>query len=494
MSPGAQWKRFADRLAVAKERWFPERQIILRERDRLHALKLTSNLQTVVAAAVAGGILWSLYASAGYLVNSSLLTRSESEIERTRVAYHELIDEVAAQHSKVLGITRDLEYYRSYLLTMVEQNETLQLDVRSFASQLETAEAEKGRVAAAESALRGQLREVARELSGVSDRNENLQVDVTHMRSRLASSEDEQARFAAVRAALDRRLTKLEQDLTSAQNKASELEKTAGNKQQLLDQAQAARRTAMAERDQLAQKAAEAEKSMKAMTVAHEQAISRLTEQTRGSIAEVERIVSATGLDPKRLLPQKGPAEKARAGRGGPFVPWREGAENQTAAPAGAGTAALHSDIERLDQLRLLLRAVPLAVPLKEFGIGSTFGRRLDPFNGQLALHEGLDMTAPRNTRVSVTAAGKVTFAGWRAAYGRVVEVEHGFGISTRYAHLEKIEVAEGDRVNLRQEIGLVGNSGRSSGTHLHYEVLINGVPQNPANFLKASANVLKGK
>lgn len=492
MSAGGQWHRLRERAAAAKARWFPERQIILRERDRLHALRLAPDLQLGVAGLAMLGLLWCAYASIGYLVTETMLARSQDEIEKTRIAYHELIDEVAAQHSKVLGITRDLEHYRSYLLTMVEQNETLQLDVRSFATQLESVEAERNRVADTEIALRGQLHVMERELAGVSDRNENLQIDVGNMRSRIAASEDERARFAAVRAALDRRLSKLEQDLNGSQTRIGELERAAVARQQAVDQAVAARRLAISERDAAVQKAADAERSMKTMAATHQQALQKLTDQTRNSIVEVERIVSAAGVDAKRLVPQRESTSRAQPGRGGPFVPWRQGADAPAAETSEHVTAALHVDIERLDQLRNLLRALPLAAPLRDFTIGSGFGRRVDPFNGQAAMHEGLDMSAPRGTRIHAAAPGKVIFAGWRANYGRVVEIEHGYGFVTRYAHLDKIAMMEGERVAIRQEIGQVGTSGRSNSPHLHYEVLVNGKPQNPANFLKATVNVLK--
>ena len=127
-----------------------------------------------------------------------------------------------------------------------------------------------------------------------------------------------------------------------------------------------------------------------------------------------------------------------------------------------------------------------------DFSISSPFGYRKDPFNGQAALHEGIDLQAPRHTPVMATAPGRVVFAGKHSSYGLLVEIDHGNDIHTRYAHLDRIAVAVGDKVAFRQVIGLLGSTGRASGPHLHYEVLVDGRPHDPLNFLKAASNVRK--
>jgi murein DD-endopeptidase MepM/ murein hydrolase activator NlpD len=477
---------------VVRERWFPERQIIVREGARARALRLSPTLQMTAAAALLVGTLWSAGATIGYVANEASTAFSQAENQRLRAAYGDLIDEVSRQHSKVLDITQDLEHYRSYLLTLLDQNQNLRRDLRNFASALDGAEGESQRADAAEQALKGQLEGMANELAGVSNRNERLQSDVSEMRVKLLDGEDERARFAAARAAIDRRMARLEQDASGAQNRTQELERALTARQQLVDQAQAARRTAVQDRDQIAAKLADAEARLQAMAQSHEQALTKLSEQTRNTITEVERIVGAAGLDPKRLVPQRGDVKKQS--RGGPFVPWNaRRAEPDT--PGEDTTQALHTDIARLDELRRLLRVIPLASPVRAgFSITSTFGYRHDPFNNLGALHEGIDMQAPLRTPVYATAPGKVVFAGWHASYGRMLEIDHGYGIRTRYAHLDRIEVQDGAEVGFGNEIGLIGSSGRTSGTHLHYEVLVDGRSRNPLNFLRATADVRKSR
>lgn len=490
MTLGALCARFRDRERALRQDWFPERQFILRGGDRVRALTLSPGFQMAIVAVSLVALLLSLGTTTGFFANRSAVGLAKAETDRLRIAYSQLIDEVSQQHSKVLGITHDLEHYRTYLLTLLEQNQGLRRDLRSFASQLELPDNEKQRTAAAEEALRGQLEGMERDLVGVNQRNELLQSNVSEMRSRLEATEGERARFAAARAALDRRLARLEQDATGAQSHSQELERALTAKQQLVEQAQTARKQALQERDLLTIKLADAEQRVQQMTKAHEIELTRLSEQTRNTITEVERIVSATGLDGKRLVPVR---DTRRQNRGGPFVPWS--ARPRAPEDSAPNTSlALHSDIARLDDLRQLLRVLPLASPVKTFSITSPFGYRVDPFNNLGAFHEGLDMQAPFHTKVSATAPGKVVFAGWHASYGRLVELDHGYGVRTRYAHLDRIAVTEGASVARGDEVGLLGGTGRTSGIHLHYEVLVDGRPRDPVAFLKATADVLKNK
>ncbi len=275
-------------------------------------------------------------------------------------------------------------------------------------------------------------------------------------------------------------------EASAAQSKASELDRALSATRQQLQEAEAARLSAIAARDGMAARLSDSEERMRTIDGEHAAALKRLTQETRKSITEVERIINATGIDPARLVPQSTPDGH----RGGPFVPWR-GAHDAGRQPPHAA-APVNPDIERLDALAQILREMPLAAPVEDFAITSPFGRRIDPFNGAQALHEGIDLQAPLRTPVAATAPGRVVFAGRRGAYGLMVEIEHGHDIRTRYAHLDRIAVALGQRVTLHQKIGLLGATGRASGPHVHYEILVDGQPHDPLNFLKAASHVRK--
>jgi len=133
---------------------------------------------------------------------------------------------------------------------------------------------------------------------------------------------------------------------------------------------------------------------------------------------------------------------------------------------------------------------LPLARPLSINSQSSGYGVRFDPFTHRPAFHSGLDFPGPYRTPVQVTAPGVVSFTGVRSGYGNVIEVDHGHGFKTRYAHLSGIMVRPGQRVALGQRIGAMGSTGRSTGVHLHYEVWVNGRAQNPNRFLKAGEYV----
>jgi murein DD-endopeptidase MepM/ murein hydrolase activator NlpD len=122
----------------------------------------------------------------------------------------------------------------------------------------------------------------------------------------------------------------------------------------------------------------------------------------------------------------------------------------------------------------------------------SGFGYRSDPFNHRSAMHPGLDLAGPIGTPIYATADGTVARAGWNSGgYGNLVEIDHGRGISTRYGHMSAILVREGDRITRGQQIGRMGSTGRSTGSHLHYEVRIDGRAVNPMPFMKSTDYVV---
>ena len=120
----------------------------------------------------------------------------------------------------------------------------------------------------------------------------------------------------------------------------------------------------------------------------------------------------------------------------------------------------------------------------------SDFGKRIDPINGRLAMHEGVDLTSGPGAQVLATAPGVVVFAGWNGTYGKMVEIDHGMGVRTRYAHLKSIVVEPGRKVAARTEVGIIGSTGRSTGTHVHYEVLVEDQHYDPVKFIKAGEYV----
>ena len=167
---------------------------------------------------------------------------------------------------------------------------------------------------------------------------------------------------------------------------------------------------------------------------------------------------------------------------GGPFVPLD--------APFEHSIGALDEALGKLEAARRLAGKVPIGHPVKGQQMTSRFGPRRDPFNRKRAMHSGLDFRAPTGHPVLATGSGRVLRAGPNGGYGRFIEIDHGNGVTTRYAHLKRMHVAKGDRVAAGQRIGDVGSTGRSTGPHLHYEVRKHGRAVNPINFIQTGRSV----
>ncbi len=152
----------------------------------------------------------------------------------------------------------------------------------------------------------------------------------------------------------------------------------------------------------------------------------------------------------------------------------------------------LYMSWTKLDLLQKAMLSIPAFLPTKNFSFTSGFGYRYDPFNGGSALHSGVDMAGPIGTPIMSSADGVVVKAGWANGYGNLVEIDHGRGLVTRYGHLSAINVNVGQTVTQGEQVGAMGSTGRSTGSHLHYEVRINGNAVNPMPFLEAARDVLE--
>jgi murein DD-endopeptidase MepM/ murein hydrolase activator NlpD len=204
-----------------------------------------------------------------------------------------------------------------------------------------------------------------------------------------------------------------------------------------------------------------------------------------------ERLAKLAGLKPQELTAP--PQDSSNVGRGGP-------APTMTRELSVGEFSALlaqlsHQVNERSDQLGVLeallvndsanKKFLPTLSPIEDGWFSSNFGWRLDPFTGQKSFHEGIDFPAEVGTPIEAAASGKVVYADVHPAYGKMLEIDHGNGLVSRYAHCSSLSVKEGDLVVRGQRVGTVGSTGRSTGPHLHFEVRLNGAPQNPARFLQ---------
>ncbi len=212
----------------------------------------------------------------------------------------------------------------------------------------------------------------------------------------------------------------------------------------------------------------------------------RLLTAVNGRATKAEGAVAKLGMNPAALV------RNAAAGRGGPFIPYRS--HTGRASSLGKSFAALESALFRMEVLERTLVAIPSGQPANVLMLSSSYGYRSDPFTGAGAMHSGLDFPGPMGSPILAAAPGRVVFVGQKSGYGNVVEVDHGQGILTRYAHLSGFTSTVGAQVAAGQQIAKMGSTGRSTGSHLHFEVRLNGVAVNPRRFLEAKADVLEVK
>ncbi|MGV3551891.1 M23 family metallopeptidase [Rhizobium sp.] len=206
--------------------------------------------------------------------------------------------------------------------------------------------------------------------------------------------------------------------------------------------------------------------------------IRSLTEDAEDRTRNIGEILSNTGV----RLPTK-VAEVNRADEdaiGGPYL------EPEAATEFETSISDLDIALDKLESVKAIAREMPIANPAPSRKITSLFGNRLDPFFGKLAMHAGIDFRQTTGAEVKSTGAGVVIHAGTAGGYGIMVEIDHGNGITTRYAHLSKALVKQGDKVEAGDLIAMSGSTGRSTGPHLHYEVRRNGTAMDPMRFLNA--------
>lgn len=222
------------------------------------------------------------------------------------------------------------------------------------------------------------------------------------------------------------------------------------------------------------------EQQLADLKTVNEAIVERVKIKTDGRIDDLESIVRQTGLNPSSLEKnaEKNKKLKDEEAEGGPYIPTKMPKVSEE-------TSDMFASLDRLQTLRQLVTNLPLGIPIKNSEEHSSFGNRIDPFNGDIAFHSGLDLAGPINSSIYSTADGTVVSAERDGSYGNMIDIDHGFGVITRYGHLSEIDVHKGDKVKKGDRIGVQGSTGRSTGPHLHYEVRYNGEPINPQKFLR---------
>lgn len=253
-----------------------------------------------------------------------------------------------------------------------------------------------------------------------------------------------------------------------------------------LSEALLQRDIAASERDALKKQIDELEETIKDIKKAEMEVLERIDGVADKEMSKIKSAINSINqaLKSKGLYFNALANSKRKNSSGGPYVPDRQNMANDK--KLDDKISAIFKNYDDLEYYKEVVQYIPMGKPVWSYWVTSQYGSRSDPFNGKRARHKGMDLASRTGNKIKVKAKGKVTRAEFAGGYGNLVVVDHGNGFQTKYAHMHKIYVKKGQYVEYDDTLGEVGSTGRSTGPHLHYEVLYMGKNVDPMPFLKA--------
>ena len=423
------------------EKWFPDRHILVRSNDSVFQVRIGKYAQLTLASVGVLAITWTVGVSGYSWYLDQRLAAREEQLFRSELSYNQLIARVTESQRRFGEITSQMEDTHRNLLSMAEKNLMLQARVQDYTSKLAVSEKEKVQISALRTSMDNQMNALQTQIDGITNRNLAL-------RDELETVETVMSRVMRERDQALQRSKKLQGELSEARQRIADLHSV------------------------------------------QQQAMQRVAQTADSTILELENVLEMTGLEAQTfILP---PMKPQQPGVGGPFVAFEP--EHPQDEEFINTALALNDRMDHLASLQDRIKRTPIGEPAAHYYLSSPFGKRKDPINGRWAFHSGVDLAGPLKTPILATAPGKVVHAGWSGKYGKMVEVDHGSGLRTRYGHLYKILVKKGDEVKYQDQIALMGSTGRSTGSHVHYEVLVDNKPVNPIKFIEAGHYVFKSE
>ncbi len=440
--------RLAVKINAQLERIFPEQRLFLKSDHGTHFIRLRPATQ-VIAATVGGlGIAWSIIATALIMMDTIGAGSAREQAALRRQMFEERLTVLSADRDlRVQEAVSAQERFNSALGEVSKMQEAL------LASEDRRRELETG-IDVVQDTLRTVLKD-----------RDTARAEVDRLTLALNEKGDgktEMGRIEDVIATLDYMTDALTD--TARDRDAS-------------DARSAAAETALAEA------AADARQT----ELRNDAIFAKLEEAVAVSMEPLDKMFRAAGLDPDDL---KDAVRRGYSGQGGPLTPIVASSMGGALSAEELRANAILKSFEDVNLYRLAVVKTPLGMPVRSaVRWTSGFGGRNDPLGRGYRRHEGQDLAGDYGAPIYATADGTVTYAGWENGYGRLIKIQHPFGVETRFGHLAQIRVQVGQKVSRGDRIGDMGNSGRSTGTHLHYEVRIGGAAVNPVPFIKAASN-----
>lgn len=431
------------RLNARLDRVLPEQRLFLRSDRETRFIRLTPLTQAIAISGSALVVGWTIIASAILLMDSVTAGNVREQAMREQRMYEERLNTIAAQRDAAAQEVREAQARFAAALERVSDMQTKLLETEERRRELD---------------------------KGIEVIQATLQ---RTMRERDAARE-EQMRLAA----------RLEDGAAPGTALAE-----GGAASGALDLVARALAETAAERDEMEQFVAQAETQLAEMEFErqllderNERIFSQIEDAVAASMAPLGEMFEEVGLPTESILDQ---VRSAYSGVGGPLTPITFSTKGEAPDETGRRASDLLVKLDELNLYRIAAQKTPFAIPLEgSYRMTSGFGPRWG------RMHNGTDFAGPHGMPIHATADGTVTRAGTASGYGKVVYIRHDFGLETRYAHMSSIDVTVGQRVSRGERIGGMGNTGRSTGTHLHYEVHVNGEPVNPMKFIKAARDV----
>jgi murein DD-endopeptidase MepM/ murein hydrolase activator NlpD len=526
------------KIAAFLGRAFRAREIFIRADGRVRFIRLSPFVQVSVFAAIAAVAIWSAYTtlsmqSRGEIIATQNLhishierdrTRLGGELAATRAYYSNAASEITRQYRELrrLAYARgDLESQLMSAQSQLAEVETRYQSTRDVSQSLDhQLVALKERIRhrdAANDLLLTRLAETGSALAGASVGHQNADAlrrrkeqELAYLEASLENTESlnqhvrqklDDQNVAMVEIAESRDLAKTEirrlssnvtalnSDLDEAYRSNSSLRRRLAATSDALTETHRHQIEAEQRGNSLTRTVGSLENRLDQVRATQLELLRGIREKAQGNIAALQATLSQTGIELDELI---NATIRRKSGLGGPLVALGDELTNDGEETFEGMVANLEMELLQWESMQTLMEHLPLSRPTVRGYISSEFGKRRDPINGRRAFHKGVDIAAPTHTPIYATAGGVVTFAGTKTAYGRIVEIDHGFGFVTRYGHLRKILVKTGERVTFHQEIARMGTTGRSTGSHVHYEVLFEGEQIDPVNFFEAGRYVFK--
>lgn len=436
--------RLKHRLAAALEKQLPEQRLYLKSDQGMRFIRLKPGVQAVCICGGALFIGWTTIVTAIFLIDTISAGSAREQAAREQLAYR----------NRLNAISEDRDFHLEAAHAAQERFQVAMQEVSTMQSRLLASEERRREFETAVDVIQGTLRRVMEERDEARDHAALMQAELESETGEISTAA---ARQRDMEAALDM-MTAALSETAEGRDAAVQLESEAFT---MMDE--------MAFDAELGR-------------ARNERIFAQIEDAVALSMAPLDTMFGSAGLQTDRIIAQ---VRSGYDGQGGPLTPITMSSRGADPDPEEIRANEVLTALDQLNAYRLAAEQFPFTFPV----IGSPrMSSPYGPRNGRL--HAGTDFAGPIGMPIISTADGVVTFSDRQSGYGLMVQVDHPWGYRTRYAHLDRIHVRQGERVSRGQLIGDMGNTGRSTGPHLHYEVHRNGTPLNPMIFIRAGRDV----